>query len=1273
MAFPDQPLGLKGELRMGSAWQDITGDLYTRDPITHTRGRPYKSNAADPAACAATIRNLDGTYTPRNPEGPYYGLFNRNTPFRYTLPGGPVHLEMPGTADRATTPDTAALDITGDLDIRWEGEANWFSSETQFLIGKWGAAGNRSFYLIVRAGVLYLNTTSGGTTVDGGGFATLPAALPRHAAVRGTLDVDNGAGGFTLRLYWAPTLAGPWTQFSGDLTSSAPVSIFSGTAPLSIAPEQTDVTPPRRAVTGTVYKAEVRSGIDGTIVAAPDFTAQPVGTTSFTDSAGRAWTLAAGSAITDRIVRFEGEVPEWPPKWSTSEKDAWTPITAAGILRRLGQGAKPLASALRRRIPSYKPLAYWPMEEGASSAQASSPIAGVGPLRLSNVTWAQANTLASSGPLPVLASSTGQLPVMMGRVPAPSTSLTSWSVQWMYRLDTLPTTRWTFMRVLSTGGTVREWLIQFGSTTNGLSSRIIAKDDDGNTLATQDIATGADIFNRWQRVNFTVAQQGANVKFGIVWTDVGGDPGGVYFTLAGTIGRPTAVASPADGYASALNGLALGHLSVWPTDSTAAYVNAVDAWSGETASARMRRLTQEEGVLLTIVGDPDDTVPVGAQSPAPLLDLLRECAEADGGIFGETMAGRELKYRTRAALYNQQPALVLDYAAGHLAPPFEPIEDDTVRNEWAVQRKGGSTGTAVLDDGPLSVQDPPDGIGLVDDSKTLNLASDEQTDPVANWLLHLSTWDENRYPSVTLLLHKFPELIPAVLALSEGDKIRIVNLPKRFTGSGVVELLVDGWTETVLPRTWTITFTCSPAGPWSVGVVDEIPLRWCDTSGAQLATAATDTSATVNVLTTAGQTWTSNAYDYPWDVRVGGEVMTVAAPGRLLNTNPFFETNATGWSGQAAAVGRSTAVLHPQAVGSLLITPDGVGTSGGAVAARSDVGAIVPGATYVASMWAFSPKGWSDVRPVIDWYDATNTFLNTGLGSATALPAGQWTFVQQSLTAPANASRASVRARHGATPTAGDVWCVWGVRLTQPKASFLLDSFGRTVTGSWGVSDSGPSWSTVGGGSTSDYSVGSGYGVHTLSTTETSRRTAVTAAHADFDVYADITTSALAAGDSLYGAVTARMLDSSTMYMVRVQFSTTNTVVLSLRKVVADVTTELGTYTVPVTHVAGQFVRVRFQGRGTTLRVKGWLASSAEPSDWRIEVTDAAITAAAQIGTRSIRTASNTNAATVQIRYDNVDVINPQVFTVIRSRNNIVKAQAAGADVRLAYPAIVAL
>ena len=240
-------------------------------------------------------------------------------------------------------------------------------------------------------------------------------------------------------------------------------------------------------------------------------------------------------------------------------------------------------------------------------------------------------------------------------------------------------------------------------------------------------------------------------------------------------------------------------------------------------------------------------------------------------------------------------------------------------------------------------------------------------------------------------------------------------------------------------------------------------------------------------------------------------------------------------------------------------------------------------------------------------------------------------------------------------------------------SSWLHDSFARTVASDWGTSDSGRVWNRVGGGAASDYSVGAGYGVQVLSTLDTSRRTAVTAVHPDFDIYCDLTTSALATGDSLYGAVTARMLDASNMYLARLEFTTSNTIILTVRKIIADVQTTLGTYTVPLTHVAGTFVRVRFQGRGTALKAKAWLASTAEQNAWNIETTDATITAANQIGTRSIRVTGNTNTAAVEVRYDNFDVINPQTFSVARSRNGVVKAQSATTDVRLAYPTFVAL
>jgi hypothetical protein len=901
VAFPTTPLGLRGELRIGNVWQDITRDLYTRDPITYTRGRPYRSAVADPATCAVTICNLDGKYTPRNAEGPFFGLIGRNTPFRFTLPGGPTrYLALPGSANRATTPDTTALDITGDLDIRWEGEADWHAKGAVFLIGKWGAPGNRSYSLRLLDGQLLLHIIEDGTNGPSA-WNILPANLPSHAAVRVTLDADNGAGGFTVRMYWAPTMAGPWTQFSSDLVGPTPRTIFTSTAPLSIAPEQYDVSPVRRPVTGKCYRAEVRNGINGTIVAAPDFTARPLGVGgTFTDSAGRVWTLAADAEISDRIIRFEGEVPEWPPKWTTSERDAWTPIEAAGIMRRLSQGQQPLDSALRRRIPSYRPLAYWPLEEGPRATQASSPIAGVRPLRLTRVNWAGADTLPSSGPLPVLASAGGALAMLQGWVPAPATPTTAWNVTWLYRLDTPPTTLRTFMRIRSTG-TVREWLIQ--SRDN--ASRIIGRGEDGSAIVDATIGTSGDLFKQWIKVSFRAQQSGSSVSWRIDWQDIGGDAGGYGNTYAGTVGTVTSLASPPDGYAADLDGMALGHISVWPTYATAAYDRAVDAWAGETAGARMVRLCQEEGVPLSILGSVEDTAPVGPQTPAPLLDLLRECAEADGGLFGEAQDRRQLQYRTRTDLYNQPPALILDYAAGQIAEPFEPVEDDQVRNAWEVTRQGGSSGTAVLEEGALSVADPPDGIGLYSDSVTLNVAEDDQTEPMAYWLLHRSTWDEARYPSVTLLLHKCPELIPAVLALREGDKLRIVNLPRQWTGSGTVELLADGWKETLLPRRWEITFTCSPAGPWTVGTIDDPVLGRIDADSSQIAQPASATATELTVRTTDGPVWVTDPAEFPFDIAAGGETMTVTAITPAI-ADTFSRTVSGGWgtadSGQAWTV-----------------------------------------------------------------------------------------------------------------------------------------------------------------------------------------------------------------------------------------------------------------------------------------------------------------------------------------------------------------------------------
>lgn len=1269
MVFPQTPLQVQIRLKLAGVWTDITSDVYTENKIVIERGRPDEATRTDPGKCSLVLNNRLGKYSRKNPLSPYYGQLTRNTEIQVSVLGvGSTYLESTGNvADFASTPDTAVLDITGDLDLRIEAEADWYAIGAQSLIGKWEASGNQKAYMLrLENGSLVLHHSTDG--LSGGAFAQQLPMLPRRAALRATLDIDNGAGGRTVRFYWARSIAGPWTEFGTPQTLAGTTATFVSTAPLKVAPADTTVTIQRFPFVGKAFKAEVRSGIGGTLVANPDFTAQASGTTSFADSAGRTWTLAGAAAITDRKVRFHGEVSNWPTRWDVSGKDIRTPIEAAGVLRRYGQGQKPFDSTLRRRIPSFGPSAYWPMEEAQGATQAYSPVSGVRPMTVTGVTFGADDSLGGATTVPAFDTDG------WARGAVPTIPAGAWRVEFVMKLDAMPSSLNTMLEVTTTG-TAKKYTVRV--QTNNVEVR--ALDGDGAQLALINI-TAPDFLGRWNRFILSAEQVGADVDVHVAWLGVGTNGVGANTTYTATEGRPTAVR-----VLGVPGNLRAGHVAVFPDDDSTAFSAADDGFAGETATARLRRLAAEEGKPISVFGTWGEGTLMGPQRPQTFLDLVDETAETDGGILYERRDRLALAYRERLSLYNQAPALELDYQAPGLADPLDPADDDqAIRNDVTVERVGGTSARAVLEEGPLSVQAPPNGVGLYDESLTLNLYTDDQPASHAGWRLHLGTSDEDRYPVVSVDLAAAPNLIEAATQLDCGDRLTIANPPPHLP-PGTIDLLMQGQTEIIgHPIDWDMQLNCTPAAPWDVAWAGSATtaghareFQWVDGDFLTLAAALNTTATTASVITTTGPVWWGAVADTPYDWRISGEVVTVTAPGSLVNANPFFDTSTTGWTTQNCTIGRSTAVVmpHPKAKASLLITPDGVSASGGANGTLTAVASVTPGAPYMASMWAYSPGGHADLRPCIDWYDAAGGFLSTGLGSGTAVPAGVWTYIEQSLTAPASASRAIVRARHGGTPAASAVYYTWAVRITRPTASWLKDTFGRTVASSWGTSDTGLIWNTVGGGAASDYAVGSGYAAHVLSTLDTTRRTAITAIHPDADIYCDLTTSQLATGtESLYGAVTARMLDANNMYMLRCQFTTSNTILLTIRKLVAGVQTQLGSsYTVPATHVAGTFVRVRFQLQGSALRAKAWPVTGVEPSAWAIETTDSDITAANQIGTRSVKPTGSTNGATVEMRYDNFEVINPQQFTVARSVNGIVKALPAAAPVRLAYPAVVAL
>ncbi len=244
----------------------------------------------------------DYEYTP-NRENQYrvlapvfYDSFNR------AYPSGGA-LSLPGVSGGyASTPDNAALDIVGDIDLRIDLTPNSWTGTQDGLLGKWTTGTNQRSYLLTlesngRPRIWWTTGGTSGTQLTQTANVPVPISSGR-LSLRVTLDVNNGAGGHTATFYTAPggvgLSSGPWTQLGDPRIGAGVTSIFSGSAVLEIGSWSAGTA---GVFPGQVHAAQVRNGIAGAIVANPDFTPQAAGTTNFVDSAGRTWTVQGTASV----------------------------------------------------------------------------------------------------------------------------------------------------------------------------------------------------------------------------------------------------------------------------------------------------------------------------------------------------------------------------------------------------------------------------------------------------------------------------------------------------------------------------------------------------------------------------------------------------------------------------------------------------------------------------------------------------------------------------------------------------------------------------------------------------------------------------------------------------------------------------------------------------------------------------------------------------------------------------------------------------------------
>lgn len=262
----------------------------------------------------------------------YWRLSNSKaiTP-QWTLTDGSTltYVDLPGTSgNHVSTPDTATIDLTGDLDIAVRvAMDDWTPSVIQTLIGK----GNTAYRV-------YVNTDG---TITLGVYVSAVERTPTSSVaptvsngqalwLRVTRNATTGATNF----YTAadrPSLPTQWTQLGSADVASTTGAVGTNATALYLG----TYNGTSELLAGNVYEAVVLSGISG--IEAAHFRAWEIDKTTLTGVAagtGETWTLNGTAAL----VCPAGQYQEIEPDGGS---DAWVRTRVTG--RRKG-GAYELAA-----------------------------------------------------------------------------------------------------------------------------------------------------------------------------------------------------------------------------------------------------------------------------------------------------------------------------------------------------------------------------------------------------------------------------------------------------------------------------------------------------------------------------------------------------------------------------------------------------------------------------------------------------------------------------------------------------------------------------------------------------------------------------------------------------------------------------------------------------------------------------------------------------------------------------------------------------------------
>lgn len=512
-------------------------------------------------------------------------------------------------------------------------------------------------------------------------------------------------------------------------------------------------------------------------------------------------------------ARFTGHVTDWSPSWPGSV-GAWSQVvvTAVDPLGRWG-ARRPLRSALAETLLASSPVAYWPLGDSSSAvaAEESSGTASASALAPQQVGAGGSCTFgAGIGP-----GGDGQAAVMFARAS---------STAGVHLVGSLPSAG------AVVGGPAATLTVRLCVATATSSQSLLRIEDDyGSFVDIGANASGQARLRLWDGLSgswiYTVSSSsitdGQTHTVSAVLSRSGGaleaalhvDSTSGSVVTVGTWPLPVMRRVTVGGVSGEMATATVSHVALYSTALSAGtcathHDVASTAAAGDTTSERLSRVAGWVGAPVYSGLASSETVMSAAMTAGQsLTDALADIERADGGRAYVRPDGT-LDLIPRENMWRRPVSWTVDAnATGHIDGLTPTMSTQGVVNDATGQRPTGPVLRVV---NPESVAD----YGPVATANTYHLSTDAEVADRLWWDVNADGSPRVRVPGVAVnVLCADAATQAAVLGLQQGSRIQITGLPSQAP-STTLDLIVEGWSESISITEWTLTLTTSDASEW---------------------------------------------------------------------------------------------------------------------------------------------------------------------------------------------------------------------------------------------------------------------------------------------------------------------------------------------------------------------------------------------------------------------------------------------------------------------------